>query len=138
MAGDAVRLAQRVDRVAVQIGDRLAHHLVGGAAVEFHVTRHRKGVGAPLLDRLADVESLDPGKVLDARLDEFAEPGQQPAALRCGQSAPVPGERPLGRLDRRVDVGAPAARDRPDLDRRATDLPGEGFHPTSERPSGRR
>ena len=49
MSGHAVRLAQGVDRVAVEIGDRFAHHLVGRAGVELHVARHRQRVGAALL-----------------------------------------------------------------------------------------
>ena len=66
MSGHAMRLAQGVDRVAVEIGDRFAHHLVGGAGVELHVARHRQRVGAALLQRLADVERLDPRKLVDA------------------------------------------------------------------------
>src|SRR5271156_4560078 len=54
-AAPMVRLAQGVDRIAVEIGDRFAHNLVGRAGVELHVARHRQGVGAALLYGLADV-----------------------------------------------------------------------------------
>ena len=65
MPGHAVRLAQGVDRIAVEIGDRLAHHLVGRAGVELHVARHRQRVGAALLHGLADVERLDQRELVD-------------------------------------------------------------------------
>ena len=116
MAGHAVRLAQRVDGVAVEIGDRLAHHLVGRPGVEFHVARHRDRVGAGLLERLADVERLDPRQVVDAGEDQIGKPRQQAAALGGGEPPHGPGERALRRFDRGVDVGAAAARDRADFD----------------------
>ncbi len=46
MPGHAMRLAQGVDRVAVEIGDGFAHHLVGGAAVKLHVAGERQRVRA--------------------------------------------------------------------------------------------
>ncbi len=115
MAGHAMRLAQGVDRVAVEIGNGFAHHLVGRAAVEFHVARHRQRVGASLLQRLADVERLDVREFVDPLLDEFGELGHEPSALGRGQLAPLPGKRALGRFDRRIDVGRLAARDLADL-----------------------
>ena len=48
VAGDAMRLAQRQRGVAGGEGDRLAHHLVGRAAVELEVARQRQRVGAAL------------------------------------------------------------------------------------------
>ena len=42
MAGHPMRLAQGVDGVAVEIGNGLAHQLVGRAGVELHVARHRQ------------------------------------------------------------------------------------------------
>ncbi len=115
VAGDAVRLAQSVNGVAVEVGDRLAHDLVGGAAVELHVTRHRQRVGAPLPDRFADVEGLQPGELLDAGPDEIAEPRQEAAAFGRAEPPPVPGERAFGRVDRGVDIGGLPAGNRADL-----------------------
>ena len=81
-------------------------HLVGRAAVELEVARHRERVGAGLLHRLADVERLDPREIVGARLrSSSAELHQQAAALGRGEPSPVAGERPLGRVDRGVDVG---------------------------------
>ena len=120
-----MRLAQRIDGVAVEIGDRLAHHLVGGAAVELHVARQRQRVGAALLDRLADIDRLDPREVLDATADELGELREKSAALGRGEPPPFARERPLGRVDRRVDVGACPARDRADLDPARRVLDGE-------------
>ena len=116
MAGHAVRLAQGVDGVAVEIGDGLAENLVGRAGVELHVARHRQRVGPALFQRLADVERLDPGEIVGPRLHEIAERQHQASALGCGELSPVSGERPLGRGDRGVDVGRRPARDRADRD----------------------
>ena len=110
-----MRLAQRVDGVAVEIGDRLAHHLVGGAAVEFHVAGHRQRVGARLLERLADVDRLDQREIVGAGANELAELAQQAPALGRREASPGAGEGALGRRDRRVDVRRSAARDRADL-----------------------
>ena len=115
VAGDAVRLAQSVNGVAVEVGDRLAHHLVGGAAIKLHVTGHRQRVGAALPDRLADIEGFQLREFLDARFDQFAEPKKEPAALGRAEPAPVPGERPLGRIHGCVNVGASPARNSADL-----------------------
>ena len=125
VAGDAMRFAQRIDGVAVEIGDRLAHHLVGGAAVELHVARHRQRVGAALLDRLADIDRLDPREVFDAGADELGELHEQPAALGRGEPSPFARQRPLRCVDRSVDVGACPARDRADLDPARRVLDGE-------------
>jgi GNAT superfamily N-acetyltransferase len=57
VAGHAVRLAPGERGVAVQVGDRLAMHLVGRAAVELEVARQRDGIGAALLERLADIRA---------------------------------------------------------------------------------
>ncbi len=108
MAGHPMRLAQGIDGVAVEIGNGLAHQLVGRAGVKFHVARHRQGVRAALPQRLADVERLDFGELLDPARDAFAEPHHQPPALGRGEPPPVAGKRPLGRRDRGVDVRSPS------------------------------
>ena len=115
MAGDAVRLAQRVDGVAGEVGDGLAGQLVGGAAVELEVARQRPGVGARLGQRLADVAGLEPGQLLGALLDQPADAREQAAALGGGRPAPVAGERGAGRGDRGVDLAGAAAGDPADL-----------------------
>ena len=55
MARDAVRFAEGIDRVAVEIGDGLTHHLIRGAPVKLHVTGERCRIGAGLGQRLAHV-----------------------------------------------------------------------------------
>ena len=111
MSGDAVRLAQGVDRVAVEVRDRFAHDLVGRAGVKFHIARHRQRVGARLLQRLADVERLDARELLDPGADQIGELQEQSPALGRGEPSPRAMKRALGRLDRRIDVGGLPARD---------------------------
>ena len=115
MARHPVRLAQGVDRVAVEIGDGFAHYLVGRAGIEFHVARHRQRVGASLLQRLADVERLDMGEFVDPFRDQFGELSHEPPALGRGELAPSAAKRALGRVDRRIDIGGPSASDFADL-----------------------
>ena len=125
VASNPMRFAQRINRVALEIRDRLAHHLVGGAGVELHVARERQRVGAALPDRLADVDRLDPGQILDTTADEVGELREKSAAFGRGEPPPIARERPLGRADRRVDVGACPTRDRADLDPARRVLHGE-------------
>ena len=116
MPGHAMGLAQGVDRIAAEIGDGLAHDLVGGAGVKLHVARERQRVGAALLQGLADVERLDAGELVDPRADETGELREQPPALGRRETAPGPMKRALGRLDRRIDVGGCPTGDFADLD----------------------
>ena len=138
MTGDAVRLAQGVDRVAVEIGDRFAHHLVGRAGVKLHVARHRQRVRASLLQGLADVERLDMRELIDPFVDQFGELREQPPALGRGEPAPVPCERPFGGLDRRIDVGGLSASDFADLNPARRILERKARGPIAARPSARR
>src|SRR5271170_1956501 len=101
MPGHAMGLAQGVDRVAAEIGEGLAHDLVGCAGVELHIAGERQRVSAPLLQGLADVESLDAGEVIDPRADKISKLRQQPPALGRGETSPGTLERALSRLDRR-------------------------------------
>jgi len=110
--GDAVRLAQRERGVAVGEGDRLAHHLVGRAAVELEVARQRQRVGAPLLERLADVQRLEPRQLVGFFEHERAHLGEQAAALGRAERTPGAVERRARRTHRVVDVGRLAACDR--------------------------
>ena len=110
-----MRLAQGVDRVAIEVGNGFAHHLVGRAGVEFHVARHGHRVRAPLLERLTDVERLDVGELVDPFRDQFGEFREQPPAFSRRQLAPVAGKRLACRLDRRVNIGCLSARDFADL-----------------------
>ena len=105
-----MRLAQGVDGVAVEIGDGLAHHLVGGAAVELHVAGESHGVGAGLLQWLADVERLDAGEVVDALEHEAADAGKDAAALGRGRPAPDAIEGGAGGGHGGVDIGGLPAR----------------------------
>ena len=73
MSGHAMGLTQGVDCVAVLKRNRFAHHLVGGAGVEFHIARHRHRVGASLLQGLAYVERLDARELVDPFGDQFGE-----------------------------------------------------------------
>ncbi len=116
MPGDAMGFAQGVDRIAAEIGDGLAHDLVGGAGVKLHVARERQRVGAALLQGLADVQRLDAGEFVDPRVDQFGKLREQPPALGRRETAPGPMKRALGRLDRSIDIGGCPTGDFADLD----------------------
>ena len=111
MAGDTMRLAQRVHRVAVQIGDRLAMDLVGRAAVEFHITRQRHGIVARLGERFADIGRLEFGKHIDLFKYKLTDARKNAAPFDGRHLAPGTVARSLGRLNRAVDVGLAAAGD---------------------------
>ena len=104
-------LAQRERGVAGGERDRLAHHLVGGAAKELQIARQRQRVGAALFERLADVHRFELRQVLGGRGDALAQATEQPATLGRGEPAPGSVERGLRRGDRGVDVDGIAARD---------------------------
>ena len=138
MPGDAMRLAQGVDRVAAEIGDGFAHDLVGGAGVKLHVARQRQRVGAALLQGLADVERLDAREFVDPGADKIGELQEQPPALGRGETSPGPMKRALGRLDRRIDIGGLPAGDFADLDPARRIFDRQAFGPIAARPSARR
>ena len=100
-------------------------HLVGGAAVELEVARQRHGVGAALLQRLADVQRLQARQLVGLLERERAHLQQDAAALGGGEPAPGAGALALGRAlaverglrgaHRGVDVRGVAARDAREL-----------------------
>ena len=55
MPGDAMRYAQYIDAVAVEVGNNLAVQFVGGTGVELEVARRRRNVGPPGGEWLASV-----------------------------------------------------------------------------------
>src|SRR4051794_27690565 len=73
-------------------------------------------------DRLAVVDRLEPGELLEIRFDQIGELQQQPAALRGGRARPG-GERCLRRLHRIVNILTIAVGNRRDaLFRRRIDV----------------
>ena len=106
-----MRFTQRINGIAVHVGDGFAMHLVGGTAVEFHVTRKRHRVGAGLPKRLAHVHRFERGEFIDLFQHKLADPGQDAAAFQRGHLAPCPCAGRVGRLDRRIDICRVAARD---------------------------
>jgi hypothetical protein len=111
VAADAVRLTQGQHGVAGVIGNRLAVHLVGGAAVELEVAGERQGVGPGLAQRLADVARLEGGELLGPIRDQLSEPGQDAAALERRHAAPVAFERASRGLNGLVHLLGAAAGD---------------------------
>jgi len=109
--GDAVRLAQRQRGVAGRERDRLAHHLVGGPAVELEVARQRVGIGQALLDRLADVERLHARQHVGQLAHPLAHAQQDATALGRAHLSPRAVERGLRRVHGGVDLGRTPARD---------------------------
>ena len=112
VAGDAVRLAQRHDGVAVEVGQRLAVQLVGRPRVELAVAGERGGVAPGLPEGLAHVTRLEHGERLGVLADEDREPGEKTPAIDGRGAPPVTGERARGSRDRGVDVLVATARDR--------------------------
>ena len=109
VAGDAVRLAQGVDGIAIEIGDGLAMHLIGGAAIELHVAGEGDCIGAGLFERLADIEGFEPGEVVDALEHHAADAGENAAALGSGRAAPGAGEGGAGGGHGGIVIGGAAA-----------------------------
>ena len=104
MAGDAVRLAQNVDGVAVEKRNDLAVQLVGGAAVELEIARSGHDVGATGRDRLAGVPGFDLCQLFEVLLDQAPPALQDAAALRSGRLAPRAVQRRLGSAYRAIDI----------------------------------
>ena len=82
--------------------------LVGPAGVVAEAVDHQRQVGvAALADRLAVVEGLELGQLVDVLLDQVGQLVHQPAAVagvHLAPGAPVV-ERLAGGLDGQVDVG---------------------------------
>ena len=87
--------------------DGLAVDLVGPAGVVAEAVDHQRQVGvAALADRLAVVERLQLGQLVDVLLDQVGELVHQAAAVAGVHLAPGAGvERLAGGLDRQVDIG---------------------------------
>ena len=106
-----MRLAPGERGVAVQVGNRLAAHLVGRAAVELEVARQRHGIGAALPQRLADVQRFEARKFVDTLQHGAPHRHQQPAALGGSEPAPLARARRLRGLHGGIDILGIAARD---------------------------
>ncbi|OIQ71880.1 hypothetical protein GALL_464990 [mine drainage metagenome] len=81
MAGDAMRFAQGVDGVASQIGDRLAHQLIGGTGVKLHIARKGECVGLGLFQWFADIQRLNQRQIIGAGGDQLADAGKDATTL---------------------------------------------------------
>ena len=110
MGGDAMRLAQRIDRVIVEIGNGLAHQLVSRAGIEFQIARQHHGVGARLLQGFAHIAGFHLGQGVDARLHDLAHARQDAAPFGGVEGAPCAVERILRGLDRLIDIVGGAGR----------------------------
>ena len=81
MAGDAMGFTQGVDRIAIQIGNRLPMHLVGCATVKLHVAGQRHGIIAGLGQRFADIHGFKFCKQIDIFQHQLADTGQDAGPL---------------------------------------------------------
>jgi len=106
-----MRLAQSVDGVAVEIGNGRAMQLVRRATVEFHVARQCHGVGAGLLQGLANIHRFQPRQRVDVLQDQCADLGQDAPPLRRGHARPWAVQRGAGGGHGAVDIGVAAAGD---------------------------
>jgi hypothetical protein len=113
--GDAVGFAQRVDRVAVQIGYCFAHYLVGGTTIELHVAGECHNVGTRLFQRLAHIHRLDRREIVNTGRDKLADPGQDASAFDCRHAAPGTAPGLPGGFDGGINVRLIAACDDTDL-----------------------
>ena len=111
VAGDTMRFAKRQRGIAVGEGDRLAHHLVGRAAVELQIAGQRQSVGAALLQRLADVQCLETRQLVGLFQHLGGHAVQHTPAFGGRELAPRSIERGLRRGHGGVDVGRRSARD---------------------------
>jgi hypothetical protein len=111
VAGDAVRLAQRINRVAGLVRDRLAHDLVAGAAIELHVAGEGERVGARLLQRLSHIYRFEPRQLLGPLEHFVPDAGEDAPALGGGQAPPLARRGASRRGDGGIDVVGPAPRD---------------------------
>jgi len=93
VAGDTVGFAQRIDRVAVHIGDRFASDFVSGSGVEFHVAGKGNGICAGLLERLAHIHGFDPCQLVRAFQNQLTDAGKDATALQSRGFSPIRIER---------------------------------------------
>ena len=89
MACDAVRLADRVDGVAVEVRYGRAMEFVGGTCVKLHVARQSNHVGTGLLQGFADISGFKLGEVFGVFKDKLADLRKDAATFGGGQAAPV-------------------------------------------------
>jgi len=111
VAGDAVRLAHRVDGVTGLIGDYVAVDLVGGAAVEFEIAREGCDISARLIERFADISAFKLRQFLRIGLHGVAKAGEPATALHGAQRAPGAVECAARRGDGFVDIRRAAGGD---------------------------
>ncbi|MNR15960.1 hypothetical protein D3C85_1325230 [compost metagenome] len=109
MGGDAQRLADELDRIVLLERDRLAVHLVGGAAIELEIARQHGDVAASGGHGLAGVAGFQLGQFFMVRQDALAQAQQQPAAFQRRHLAPAAVQRVARRLHRRIHIGLLAA-----------------------------
>jgi hypothetical protein len=110
-AGHALRLAPGERGVAVGEGNRLAHHLVGRAAVELQVARQGDRIGAALLERLAHVQRLQTRQFVGLLQHQRAHPVQHAATLGGRLATPGAVQRRLRCDHRSMHIGCVATGD---------------------------
>ena len=94
------------DSASGPVGPTSPYSLVDGLGVPLEGRRGARDVDVErVADRLADVERLEQGQLVEVLADELGEPEQDPLAGRRRLVAPAPVvERAAGRRDRAVDV----------------------------------
>ena len=111
MPRHAMRFAQGIDGVAVEIRDGLAMYLVRRAAVEFAVARKGDCIGAGLGDGFADVEGFKCRQQVSMVQHKLAEAGEATASLQRAHLAPRAVQSGLGGADSSVHIRVSAAGD---------------------------
>jgi len=111
MGRDAQRLQQsEIHHIGAQ-RDGLALHLVGRAGVVAERRHHAIDIAERIPERLADIQSLEPGQLLAMGHNGIGEPEEERPALRRRQARPGPLHCGMGRLDGEVDIRRSAAGD---------------------------
>ena len=101
---------KRIDRVIVEIGNGLAHQLVGRAGIEFQIARQRHRVGARLLQGFADIARFHLRQIVKARLHDLAHARQDAAPFGGVERAPCAVERILRGFDGVIHIVSSAGR----------------------------
>ena len=109
-----MRLAQRVDGVIGEIGNGFAVQLVGGAGIEFEIAGERHGIGAGLLQWLADVACFQIGEHIGLRRNGRAHLHKNASALGGGELAPCACISRLRRFHGGIDIARIARGQRAD------------------------
>ena len=109
MGGDTIRLAQHHHMKVIEVGNLLAMHLVGCAAIKLAVASRHDDVVARLRERLAGVTRLQQRQCVDALQNDLRHLHENTAPVGRGQATPRSAQGSPRRRHRFVDICGVAA-----------------------------